>query len=962
MSNSYFQNAGKKATLSEYVRRQKELEKEPEAKEDGKIPFEPFVAPKMDKKTFNAAKFQQTLAATGCLHPKDPISTHYIDRKKYLPEGYKGNVVVNPLLTFSIGGYNRISVEAIQASGADPGVVKAIMTKANESYYGNGSPQGLCTRIKKQLQKQPARPLTELEAKNIKRMLPIKQYVTLRNITDMSSVEMDVRVDAHAGAPWFIPGVELQDVLEEVLRRTQQYLLVLKEQGFEGMKAIMRDQKHQHEFVMLMSAKTEVYDRSEYLEKVRPFGVVPSSLKLIFMLIMSTIKTMSHNFLTHPECISAFGFSWANGGTEDLVAWLYKKQDKPYRFLTWGDDQLWVVMCKDGTVFVIAPDVSGMDMKIMSDTMHGFLFWILNAFGDVPDLKAMKDSKFIEEFLKHSGLDETWFNAAVLFVDYIRNHVVITLKQLTFQQTGGLLSGLPGTTQLDFIASVRLLTAIEQIPPPNTEKDIKAWSTQVLKVAAGVGFPLKSDTMRVQRLYTKEGVRSPAILTDDSWTPCQEGVHLALPFLGMTIKDFTPNSSAVVGSEELTFPVPVMDVEKGLTNVVFNVATSNKEGPEGKREIRDKQMSMLIGQGMFLFSDENAYKILHKAFEMTLATGARIGRDPHLETPGLEGFDYAMLEGLSQYPSPEWFAHIFASPAKQKMLVVSLQIDDSAVAAASQQDLEDDEDDFVALPPSRLKVVEEEDSMVAMPPKVSSSSSSPVVTVAKKWVPKQPSPQPTSHIPAPTTKSVPPPIPPRPLKTPLETKRVMEAILKTQAQEEFFDANDRKVDVTVAEAVKVRAAELAAASPAPAPTKIELPAPRIERLHSVTGAPPIVELRERKAFRMAARAAKRLNKKLASAQRRHAKYHELDESDQDEEEEEKMHQEELRLQHLINVEEDRVNAYREKWLEEHPDDDIEDDYFDESHDKEWARERGLEEFWDEDNLMNDTDLAIVGDR
>jgi len=117
-----------------------------------------------------------------------------------------------------------------------------------------------------------------------------------------------------------------------------------------------------HTFIL--KRKDEKAERSDFLTKVRPYGVAPLIVKFMCQYAVLPLESRLVSFLDDPDSISAYKFSPFFGGATRLVQH-FASRLKTHKqvFISYGDDQLWAFQLADGRILVMGPDVSSMDMS-----------------------------------------------------------------------------------------------------------------------------------------------------------------------------------------------------------------------------------------------------------------------------------------------------------------------------------------------------------------------------------------------------------------------------------------------------------------------------------------------------------------------------------------------------------------------------------------------------------------------
>lgn len=595
----------------------------------------------------------------------------------------KNPVVTNPFVPAGPSTVDRLAVDILHDPRFSPAFAKMMIRSANEHYFGSGTVPGLLRRIKEQIPEKSTPKLTPQEFLECLKLMPRNGVAKLSgDAVDPVSISPEMRLEAHPGAPYFLTGLSMMDVLPDVVA-TAMALYGTFKSGVKNVQDFFQTQEGHVLMVTMLCPKADIYKRSEFFTKVRPFGVHPGALRILFKCITGAVDPVNTNFLNHPDSISAFKFSWAHGGAEKLWDWAVKERPPGLYALTWGDDQLWLVVCKDGTSFILGPDVRGMDMKLCHPEFQLYLGWNMQAFSppgytvtydDVTDHEAM--ARWYQR--SKENINSEWYNILRFKVNFMEKHYVLATKQYVFHKSRGMLSGVDGTTAADLMASARLVNAVKKVPVPETvhpvgHPQVAKYLLKLSSVADDLGMPLKAETMIFQPLDSRCRVNDIDLVETfrvENDTCVRHEVHhedvvLAIPFLGQMIREHVvPKDFTNTGVDE-RFLVPYMEEERiGLRIVYSDIHDKDPVARAGK------QLAATLSQGFNAFSSPDLYKWLEEVYKRRRKMFPTAKAD-------LEGI--SILEGMpvpedvleaADYPSPHYFASIFAHPDRQKHLVV----------------------------------------------------------------------------------------------------------------------------------------------------------------------------------------------------------------------------------------------------------------------------------------------------
>ena len=588
-------------------------------------------------------------------------------------------IITNPNLSFTIGSSDGTAKSVLVTTTALSTEEKdRIMKLINDHYLGNGTIAGLVTRIKKQIpfyemqrtsgfKQDVSLPLTPPLSRKVWKFIQDRFTTNTPHAVltaDLNTLNPEINTDAQAGAPFFNSD-SVEDHAEEIFTFAVSFLERLQANGAAKTWAWIMQPENLPFYTMILSAKTEIMERAEYFTKVRPYFVAPAHLRLLFTVLTDAYASKFPSFDPNSENISAFRFTWAKGGAEKLWAWVSRKRKPGIYFKTWGDDQLWIVVCKDGTVFALAPDVSGMDMKINDSHITYYYYWLIQHFCDVPlklgDLDSPSSLKLIRNNIH---LTNEWFYLAKFFKAYLSMPPVLMWKHFMFQKLVGLASGINATTHVDFIGSCVLCEAVSHEEVPTSANDIesvRAYVGRLTTVATLSGFPLKRESMLIQNLQNHTLHDVLDVTTQP--TPIPSDVVLALPFLGHTIKKFKVDASLTKDGKGYTLLVPALNPDKIYLGSVYGIPRDLK-GPEKESVL----MAACIGRGLSCFTDK-AFDYLRDLYARRVSTNTTPEGMPEEEL-GFEGTVSELAEAFksSHYPPREFFARVFMTTAQRDNL------------------------------------------------------------------------------------------------------------------------------------------------------------------------------------------------------------------------------------------------------------------------------------------------------
>jgi hypothetical protein len=784
-----------------------------------------FAPPKLPAKLVAGEAIRASLTALSGFKAMDAINASTVP-KRFLPDGYSVPTVINPLLSFTTNKYDGFSWSQLFLNrDLSPDFVERASERAREQYCGSGCVVGLVARMKSQLPAPHRRagPVTQAEFEYVKSILPHMSHPQLSGEgATLQNLNPTLNPDAHPGAPYFKGGVKVRDVFKDEFPRAASYMKILNDEGAGALLTHLNLQKNLPYAVMMLSAKTDIYDRKDFLTKTRPFGITPCALRIIFACITSAFKDTEHNFQSDPDSISAMGFSWTNGGAEKLLGWCKTVRKTGFKALSWGDDQILQITCKDGSAFLLCPDVSGMDMKLQGPTFDLFQAWLLDHFHKNPlPYKDYFTAAGLGHMMEQDGatIDELWTSVILFYVAYVKAHPLLTYKHYLFQQSCGLLSGINGTTLFDMIASGRLHYQIKSVPVPDNLEGVKQYTDAVFEAAIASGFPLKKESMGVQVIREK-GEHAHYLLENGKKTFLPDEEAMALPFLGMRLQYKQVDPAHVVGQEPLYILCPYLDPVDVVSHCVLRT-------PQAKdaEEKAGKQMESLLGMGLMAGANDQAYTYLAGCFNIRTAMKQRATFAMERIHPTMD-YDLSQFSNLSEYPPQAYFLKIFATAEDRAKISATLPRASSEEPDEPDSD-QDEEDVFMDLPSFKAKKqaapVKSEEPVLSEPEIPSFKKKKPAQVPRASDVPA------SSLSTSETRRNVEqiedsqgataPPLPPRPTKPPMVKhaktappnqiqRATKEAMYRMSADRKYAAAMDRLLRLTNQRSIMRRGGKL----------------------------------------------------------------------------------------------------------------------------------------------------------
>jgi hypothetical protein len=314
---------------------------------------------------------------------------------------------------------------------------------------------------------------------------------------------------------------------------------------------------HPLEFAYRLKRKFERIKRSDFDKKCRVYYVCPFHLKLIFKWVSFHVLSTHQNFLETQndlnQSISAYKFSWADGGARRIMEFIFSRRVEAQRTqklilstICFGDDNLYVLSYPDGTIVVWAPDFETMDLRVPSG---------------VGKLIRANFNRANPHFMSNVAFQ----NAFILLNTHAFKQVVHINAAIWMMKFYSLISGVPMTTMYNIYASgmaaqdartqVRALN-VGSAPKFSSEGFRKLQSDIASVILKSIGMKIKPDTMQFQ------------VFAPDTQSITAE---LLLPFLGFTIK-----TEKLQGSY-MSYPVP-KDKYAGMVGIALP-----SSAPDGKK-------------------------------------------------------------------------------------------------------------------------------------------------------------------------------------------------------------------------------------------------------------------------------------------------------------------------------------------------------------------------------------------
>jgi len=485
---------------------------------------------------------------------------------------------------------------------------------------------------------------------------------------------------AHAGAPWFDPKTRVYDVMEEIAEGAQ-HLYKLAAEGYGVLKEYLTKTKPA-EGIVLLKNKRELSKRSNAFVKVRPYYVYPGALRYLFACASSYSESLQ-NYWENGKSISAFRFSWLYGGSQRLLKFvedqmvLMPKGVGGLKGLSWGDDQFWVVICRNGDVVLFAPDVVAMDMSLQKNTIVG-------GYG----------RKMLMDYA--DKIDEVWKRVLTLQVQYSYNHPVLVHHSIVMQKSRGASSGVHNVTHIDMVGSARIMYRANKVFVGVGSADEAVVRMQALQkvIQVELGMTFKAETM-VGALF-KPGQKT-----------------ISVPFLGMHTDWVTIDGVAYV--------VPIPDIGK-LTASLFYAATS-KTDTTRVSALLSKCVGLCASGGytnlLFYHTCKRTYDF-HKGSTVPMMDVEWMGGEVPKQLR--EFLDHGELATAKEFPTRRWFLQLYLPEGTLPASVAVGENKPTSVVTSEEEELLS----FQLKPGASWADIDQASSSVAAGPDVDMLTAAPV--------------------------------------------------------------------------------------------------------------------------------------------------------------------------------------------------------------------------------------------
>ena len=543
-------------------------------------PPEPLVVPPLAKKwaAEHVRTFMQSLASKGVTPleaiQRDPRDPHF---KK---EGGVANLMTYHQTYTSVDKDKDMFSNLAGLSEDFPvelrNQVRRELEESNQWIMTNGPSSGLFTRLQAGLERK--KPLFKVDdyLPWVERFFPVRR-ANLRNLKGMGARDLKwVRIDRDTGygAPFFRPKVSTEG----------NYLPQMMAIAGEIMHAIATGTidkwctAHPALCVALLRNKLDKYLREETAKKIRPYYTYPAHWNVLFSAIWQSVSDAAVTFLEDDSSINAHKFSWARGGAQKLYNWIVSKTTPGVYIAAYSDDQLWVIVTKDGRKYLMFPDYKMMDMSLgvsFGKLTYAFLVKIYDGVWD-----------------------ETWKAVAQLNCRFAFQKVVLVCFALVYLINGGLGSGIPGTAEFDQVASCAAARFVKEFLSDLADKTALDNVLPALckRLQDRLGLEIKGETLAVHEFLPDQ---------DYPW----------FMFLGHALRKVQFNGKQTY--------VPVRPREKLILSYVQPKGSYSKDGTARIRGLMQRLIGITASGGWYYdemyFSAKRMYEMYGHKFKYTPA-------------------------------------------------------------------------------------------------------------------------------------------------------------------------------------------------------------------------------------------------------------------------------------------------------------------------------------------------------
>jgi len=246
--------------------------------------------------------------------------------------------------------------------------------------------------------------------------------------------EFDVNEHSSAGVPYYCLKSEC---VEQWWKNLLELYNLLANSSKQPDKLTEYIRSHQSMFVVALKNKLDRYLRTKAQDKIRPYYVYPAHLSVLFSIVMQYVTKHLKHFSDPDTTVNSsvcIGFSWGHGGGQRLYDWLANKEgavQNRFKFLAYADDSIFKITYDDGSVIVITPDITMMDMSLHNCVGKNFY-------------KLISSAQCLGE-----NISKVWLSVLKMCCDLAFQHLVLLKQSQLFYKKQGLSSGSIGTSWFD---------------------------------------------------------------------------------------------------------------------------------------------------------------------------------------------------------------------------------------------------------------------------------------------------------------------------------------------------------------------------------------------------------------------------------------------------------------------------------------------------------------------------------
>jgi hypothetical protein len=316
--------------------------------------------------------------------------------------------------------------------------VRAALEEAVRTWCVTSGPlDGWWARIKLGANiKRPEFRLTPAESARVMALLPFsKDLVRDFRVLSLNQILSSVTINASAssGFPFL---AKKGEVLPEMLERTAAYYNMLLDGRFREYAAA-----NLGEFLTIVKNKKDRYLISDWGRKIRPYFCMNGAMALLYSVVWQNYSAGLLGFWQNNESCNAHGFSWVNGGGNRLYSWIAHAHAPGLYAIAYSDDAIVKIVLPGGRALLRVLDVAQMDMSIGSTFLP-----VIRAH-----LRAVLAGKMT------SG----WTFVADAATQAAFSQMCLLTGPLCYLVEAGLMSGIPGTPEIDQIAFATKLALLQ---------------------------------------------------------------------------------------------------------------------------------------------------------------------------------------------------------------------------------------------------------------------------------------------------------------------------------------------------------------------------------------------------------------------------------------------------------------------------------------------------------------------